>query len=106
MDRPLKVKELFTDESKWTIGSYARDSYGTNVEINHPGVDCWCLMGALMFVYQYEPEYYNNVKKIDEYLRNNKGFKGAFSPMTNITTWNDTAAKFQDVKELVEELDI
>lgn len=43
----MTVRELLSEEGKWTQGAYARDAVGKSVALNAPAAVCWCLKGAL-----------------------------------------------------------
>jgi len=43
----MKMKELFTDKSKWTQGTHARNAAGVCVASESEHAVCWCLMGAM-----------------------------------------------------------
>lgn len=41
------VRELLSDEKRWTRGSYARDRLGRTTHSTSESAVCWCLIGAL-----------------------------------------------------------
>ena len=47
----MKVKDLLTDESKWTKGAYSRDAEGETTDLLDRGAVCWCLRGAIDLCY-------------------------------------------------------
>jgi hypothetical protein len=90
----MKVRELLSDESKWTQGAVARDKYGMEIEsVDSPDACCWCLGGALIKCYGDMDSHFevvlDNIPK--RYL--------------TISSWNDTHS-YEDVKKLVDRLDI
>lgn len=89
----MKLKELFTDSSKWTQGAMARTAQREAVRSTDPNAVCWCFYGGYRkCYYQYIPsEIENLVKEKTKY--------------NSIVDWNDQAA-FEQVKALCEELDI
>lgn len=91
----MKVKELLSDSSKWTQGSFAKDKFGEVTKIDSKDATCWCLQGALQLCYgnySINPSIYDKVKS-----EINRSIPG----------WNDTPERtFEDVKQLVETLDI
>ena len=87
-----KVRELLIDESKWHKGNFAIDSEGLEVSPNDKNACKWCLMGAIKKCYQ-GAEYVLVLNKVHRKIN-------------NIFHWNDSFAKFEDVKRLVDELDI
>lgn len=42
-----EIKNLLSDETKWTRGVLARDEEGNSVNPSHPKACQWCLMGAI-----------------------------------------------------------
>lgn len=96
----MKIRELLTDESKWTKGSSAR--YDNNFVCLPASEDAvkWCLMGALVKCYSYTPESYTIQEKMRNYTIKTKGFY-------NIVYFNDHGStKFEDIKTLIDALDI
>lgn len=92
----MKVRELFTDESKWTQGHAARNEKGERVWYKSPEACCWCLVGAInkCYVPAIRPEIF---EKISDYINSRAG----------ISVWNDAPERtFAEVKALVEKLDI
>lgn len=92
----MKVKELFDgNPDRWTQGSYAIDKEGNKVPYDSEKARAWCLDGAISKCYgELSEEYW------DIYTRINNKVDGYIS-------WNDNPyRKFEEVKALVEELDI
>lgn len=88
----MKLKELFTDESKWTKGSYARDQDGLTVDPQNDKAVCWCFRGAM-----YKIGF--NIHSLTHI------FEKLFPD--GVMDWNDAPERtFEDIKKLVEELDI
>lgn len=99
----MKVKELLSSPDKWTKGATARDTYGLRVFTKDKNAVCWCLVGATIKCYcsctntAADP----NCKVKEIYEKINEKID------TTITIWNDSPERtFEDVKKLVEELDI
>ncbi len=88
----MKVKELLSDESKWTTKAFARTPDGTSVLANHPEACQWCLLGAIYKCYR------DNPYPIYDKIYDETNGVGA-------VTFNDRAS-FQRVRELIEKLDI
>jgi len=42
------ARDLISDESRWTRGSFARDRQGYYVQTKSPEAVCWCAVGALI----------------------------------------------------------
>lgn len=90
----MTVKELLTSPEKWTRGESARDINGRPVMTDSKEAVSWCLVGALMKCYR--------GSKV-AYLRTRIGNLLQIS----VEGWNDDPnRKFEDVKALVEQLDI
>ena len=97
----MKVKELLTDESKWTRGANARDSMGHSIPSTDPDAKCWCLQGAINFCYRgplirYKDEAIERAyKTVQEHYRT-----------PSLFTFNDRQATFEDIKKVIELADI
>lgn len=99
----VKIKDLYDTPDKWTKGALARDKNGAHImeygiddevqQVNHPNAVCWCLTGAILKCY---PDNYGEIRaKVRNYTNG------------GIWTWNDLeGTTFQDIRELVEKLDI
>lgn len=97
----MKIRELLSDESKWTKGSYARHINGNSIGPRQDNACSWCLLGSIYKCYGFRSEFFRSkFFKVFENLRIK--LKG-----NDITAWNDAPERtFEDVKKLVEELDI
>lgn len=91
----MKVKELFTDESKWCTGAFAKDIHLTTREPESDVACMWCLLGAVRKCYPTE-EHGSIYRKIHEAIDIRQHL---------IAEYNDSH-EFKDIKKLVEELDI
>jgi hypothetical protein len=102
----MQVKELPTDESKWTKGAYARDSEGYGVPPSSPDAVSWCLMGAVEHCYGT----LNDIVPILLLILVDtiSGIIGEVQDIVYSTTeWNDDInTSFIQIRELIEELDI
>lgn len=93
----MKVKELLSDKSKWTQKTLARNKEGIAVSYLSPTAFSFCLVGAVEKCYSLEDKQkaYKVLSRIVERTR--------FDP----AYWNDSPGRtFEEVKALVEELDI
>lgn len=91
----MLVRELLISEDKWTKGAGARSINQQIVATNSPNAVCWCIFGALDRCY---PNY-NNWLRV--YVRINKELG------KDMMAWNDEPERtFEDVRHLVEKLDI
>jgi hypothetical protein len=94
----VNIKELLSEETKWTTGAFARSKDGSLVGPCSPKAVCWCLAGAAKKCYGSEA-HADILQKIYEAAVNRSA--GARS----IASWNDTHT-YAEVKALVERLDI
>lgn len=93
----MKLKELFTDESKWTKGAQARDKEGKPCNIFSSNAVCWSLTGGMTKCYPNFLRFTDVRTKIFNHL----------GKIETIQSWSDhILTTFQDIKNLVEELDI
>lgn len=91
----MKVKELLSKKSKWTKGTMARDKKGFEVDYNDPTAYSFCLVGAIRRCYGV-PSSGKVLHQITDKLN-----------ISTIHKWNDRPdCTFEEVKALVEELDI
>lgn len=91
----MTLQELFSDSSKWTQQTYARDITGRPVTINDIDAVCFCLMGAIYKCYPSTEEKAKVIQKLES------------KRLLNITFWNDARErKFEEVQQLVKELNI
>lgn len=93
----MKVKELYSDPNRWAQGTEAKNEKGEPTYIFAEEAVAWCLAGA-----------------IDKcYYPNQKGRSLVYQKIATrdlgraIVSWNDDPKRtFEEVKALVEELDI
>lgn len=92
----MKVKELLSDETKWIKGDYARDKSGKTAFPNSLDAACWCLHGAIIHCYYQSIKYSSVERLVRKELQ-----------LASIHKWNDDPKRtFQDVRKLVEKLNI
>lgn len=92
----MKLRELFSSPEKWTKGAMARTFEGRPVHSHHPDAVCWCFMGGKIKCYSSLTDEESDAF----YARITKRLI-----VDSIIEWNDQAT-FEQVKALVEELDI
>lgn len=100
----MKVRDLFSDASKWNKRALSVDCNGNTTSPQDINAVSWCLLGAMRKCYGY----YLSIMKIEEnnqyYFIYNKVIDYLGSSIVN---WNDHPNRmFEEVKSLVEELDI
>ena len=98
----MKIRELLSDESKWTKGADARDCDGTPAHPYSEKAVCWSLVGAIQKCYgPILP-----LNKIYNKILLSLGLEHLVGGgSTNVNRWC-FARTFAEVKELVERLDI
>lgn len=97
----MKVKELYSDASKWTKEWYAKDANGDWTDTSSEEACSFCLEGAMLKCYRYDENLEAIRDRVMEKIQENDPH------MRAIAQWNDaTSRTFQDVKDLVEALDI
>lgn len=90
----MKVKELFTDESRWIQHYVAKDVYGRPCSVTGNAAS-FCLLGAVSRCYVND-DWRRVMDKIKLHIM-----------VESITVWNDSPERtFEEVKKLVNELDI
>lgn len=97
----MKVKELLSDESKWTRSAYARDSMGHSIPSTDPDAKCWCLQGAINFCYQgkLHQQKEEAMIKLGEVIQQQYCTPSIFH-------FNDRKATFEDIKKVLDIADI
>lgn len=94
----MKIKELLSDESKWTQGASAKDKFGNPTSVFDATTVCWCIGGAFTRCYSNASteEQTSIITKLQDIM-------GVYC----IPKWNDSPERtFVEVKALVEKLDI
>lgn len=87
----MKIRELLSDESKWTQQTCARDQNGERTEIGDPTATKFCIYGAIIKCY--------GECRDEIWLKLRKRIDG------NPVAFNDMHT-FEEVKAIVEELDV
>ena len=91
----MKIKELLSSEDKWCQGSLSKTQNGKGCFSFAEEAVSWCLVGAIYKCY------HNSIacSSVMFLIKNELGDK--------VLEWNDDPTrKFEDVRELVERLDI
>ena len=93
----MTLKELFTDESRWTQGCFARDAEGNEVGLEDPAAVKFCLAGGVLLCYLFGER--KGVSRVVNKIITHVGH--------SIPTWADSPERtFADIKRLINELDI
>jgi hypothetical protein len=93
----MKIRELLSDESRWTQRTDARDDRGAPCNPSSRYARRWCLLGAISKCYDGDLFIYN---RIENHLGVDCHGKSIF-----VSKFNDTHT-YVDIKALVDELDI
>lgn len=94
----MKVKDLLTGPDKWTKGNFACDLDGHRANILTPAAHRFCLIGAVYQCYGLKEAPLVRERIMDRLGKQTAG---------GVVGWNDDEARtFDDVRRLVEELDI
>lgn len=88
----MTIRELLSDESKWTQRAPARNEAGELVGPQDSDAVCWCLWGAV-------------IKTRNIFQRTDVINSIHISTGQNVADWNDTHT-FKDVRELIERLEL
>lgn len=68
--KPKTVVELFEGHpERWTQGTFSRDAAGNVTRVSSPHTMCWCLSGAIWFIYD-GPEFSKAVMRVAMVLDN------------------------------------
>lgn len=98
----MKIRKLLTDKSQWTQGANARNSSAEPVGLDSADAVCWCLAGALVRCYRNGRRGSALERDMDRHVR--QITHGAYG---NFVAWNDAPERtFNDIRQLIEEMDI
>lgn len=102
----MKVRELLDRPERWTQGVLARDTTtGNPVGPESEFATAWCLGGAVMRAYPAYEDQTEPLRRLREAIFGPPRGKGY--PEPRIGNWNDAPGRtFEEVRELVERLDI
>lgn len=96
----MKVRELLDRPERWCQGALARDgTTGAECDPHSEFATCWCVLGAVSVCY---PEH-------DQHSRAVEAMRLAIYRVKRgqVGIWNDAPGRtFEEVRELVERLDI
>jgi hypothetical protein len=98
----MKVKELLDSPERWTKGFQARNALGRPAMANSKQAMCWCLGGAINRCY---PTIEHRRVVLDRIFETVPEIVVLHND--SLAEWNDAPERtFEDVRALVEELDI
>ena len=87
----MKIKELYSDKTKWTTRAFARDKQSRPIDILSEEAVSFCLMGAVEKCYGRYNEKAKIVERIQHYLMMNNYYN-------SITNYNDLIEKPLNLK--------
>lgn len=97
----MKIRELLDSPEKWIQGKLAADSNGNTVTSLSVDSCRWCIVGSIIKCYgcnEFGDDRYAVANRISDHL--------SLYPL-DISKWNDAPERtFEDIRKLVEELDI
>lgn len=97
----MKISELFSEPSRWTQHTYARDAATRRCSARSDSAVCWCLTGALVKCYGGDVTRY---AEAEDKVRRALTARGEAH---YIVEWNDSPLRtFAEVKALVEQADV
>lgn len=92
----MKIRELLSDESKWTKGARARNPEGLPTSEFSSDARCWCVSFAAVKCY--------GVDRAGLVIAK---LSSAVGSPRSLASWNDAPERtFKEVKELVDRLDV
>ncbi len=99
----MKIKELFSGPDRWIQKSYARDINNNITTWNATNAHSFCLIGAVCHCYTLDTNIRSEIyKKLRAEL-----YPEMPAEQISIAEWNDAPERtFEDVKKLVNDLDI
>lgn len=99
----MKIRELLTNQSKWTKGAFAKTATGHPTDYDSNDAAKFCLVGAARKCYGRGEEGNAVLRTLIYEIDGRRPFRDA----KNVASWNDALGRtFADVKALVERLDI
>jgi hypothetical protein len=101
----MTLQTLFTKPSRWCQGSYARNKDGLSVAANCPDAESWCLGGAIIRCYSDTLAQPKIIRRVIHYLERH-GAETQGGEAVSMAKWNDRGRTFDDILQLVQELDI
>lgn len=108
------IQKLFSDKTRWTTKSTARNNRGTPVYADQKSAVCFCLLGAIYHVYGYSDRGHNwgassagyeIIQKVNRVLLKSfrsRIYSSSGDEVINISRFNDDAmTTFEDVLSVV-----
>ncbi len=89
MNTPKTLTELFSDASRWTQRTDARNAQGEELWFNDDEAVCWCLMSGLNLVYRdnlgiFKQVYFAMREKVGSLIAYNDAPDRTFSDIQNL----------------------
>lgn len=92
-----KIKNLFSDRTKWTTGYLARDANGTACHVSSKDAVSFCLLGAIEHCY--------GTADIKIYRKIRKSIEKLFPECDNIICFNDTQS-YETIMKVVIDVNV
>jgi len=101
----MKIRDYLKTEDQWVKGTLAVTKAGKSSTVSHPETHRRCLLGWVRFCYDIPSEQQKILKQIAEFICPTQSFDKDVRRNLALLDWND-ANEFEDIKNLVETLDI
>lgn len=103
--KPKTVVELFEGHpERWTQGTFSKDAAGNITHISSPHTMCWCLTGAIWFVYD-NLEFGNAVSRTTEAIKKLHHYHQ--DTIISLASWQDQPERtFEEVFAVAKEAKI
>lgn len=99
----MKIRELYSDPTRWTKGCFAKNKEGIAVPFRSSDAYAFCLMGAVSYCYS-DNDNDEMALKVDTKIRNYLRQKTGSGKQAS---WNDAPERtYEEVKAMVDELDV
>jgi hypothetical protein len=99
----VKVKDILTDESRWTQGALARDERGEPCEPGDDRARRWCVLGALCRVAADDAAINAAIDAVGQAV----GVHDYTLAIEEIGEWNDCPSRtFDEVRHVIEKADV
>jgi hypothetical protein len=100
----MKVKDILSDESRWTQGAAARNKRGELCSVLSPDATRFCILGAMARVYRSKHAMRECERRVADAIA---AFGGRITYAIEIGDWNDDPGRtFDDVRQVIEKADV
>ena len=95
------LKELLSSQDRWCQEELAKDEHGNNVRPRNPNAVRFCLLGAIIKLYESRPRHYLLADFILETVKDK--IRYLLPDYRSLSTFNDTHS-FEDIKAILNKL--